>query len=592
MIVQEQKAIKQALLDFADKNYLQLRDVQHASTEEVFYLINRYHQRVAILHYGGHADGQSLQMEREIGVVQTANVKGIAGLLGTQKQLKLVFLNGCASRGQVSALLDHDVQAVIATRVAIKDSEAQLFATQFYQALGTGSSIREAFQKAKALIETERGVSGIKTVEETRGIKLGGVSGDEEIPWGLYWKPDGEAVLDWTLPTESPLELDFGNGQLAGKRENAINNHLVDNTLRAIKDSLFVKELARKIIQERKAGDTNRKPTDAEKKDVIIRSYLAPVSVQLRSLFSQEMSERFDEERLRQLLVTYQRIMEMLSFILLSDIWDARHSRQAPLAMAEAERLQLQAFFDLNGFTAPAFDYFLLTNALLKIAQRNEIQLYLAPLQEAFPEGLSGHEVLDQAHEHFQFIKTVLEEDVPSRLIEPYCVVSEQQLTEVLCAFHFLIHFHLSVIKNIEVRQIKNMPPVSYKHLMVELDNNFSEIGQRDRWQDLETSTDMESVLLYRENLRESLNLSPFILDENALTREVNSKVYFFSHCTETALVYYWIENQADRLEISDRHFGYIKEQFAKARRDLLNEEVVESKSAEIGEEDDISMLL
>jgi len=46
MIVQEQKAIKKTLLDFVDKNYLQLRDVQHASAEEVFYLINRSHQRV------------------------------------------------------------------------------------------------------------------------------------------------------------------------------------------------------------------------------------------------------------------------------------------------------------------------------------------------------------------------------------------------------------------------------------------------------------------------------------------------------------------------------------------------------------------
>ena len=33
MIVAEQKAIKHALLDQVDKNYLEIRDVQHASTE-------------------------------------------------------------------------------------------------------------------------------------------------------------------------------------------------------------------------------------------------------------------------------------------------------------------------------------------------------------------------------------------------------------------------------------------------------------------------------------------------------------------------------------------------------------------------------
>ncbi len=189
MIVQEQKAINKALLDFADKNYFQLRELQHASTEEVFYLINRYNQRVAILHYGGHANGQSLQLESEVGVVQTANVKGIAALLGTQKQLKLVFLNGCASRGQVKALLEHGVPSVIATRVAIDDNEAQLFASQFYEALAAGSNIREAFQKAKALIESNRSDSKIKGMEEAMVI-LASPGEEEEIPWGLYCKPD------------------------------------------------------------------------------------------------------------------------------------------------------------------------------------------------------------------------------------------------------------------------------------------------------------------------------------------------------------------------------------------------------------------
>ena len=90
-IVEEQKAIKSLLLDHADKNYLHVRDIQRASTEELFYLINRYHNQVVLLHYAGHADGEGLQLEKEIGIVQVANAKGIAGLLGTQQKLKLVF---------------------------------------------------------------------------------------------------------------------------------------------------------------------------------------------------------------------------------------------------------------------------------------------------------------------------------------------------------------------------------------------------------------------------------------------------------------------------------------------------------------------
>lgn len=589
MIVAEQKAIKKALLDFADKNYLQVRDVQRASTEEVFYLVNRYHNRVHILHYGGHADGQSLQLEKEIGVVQSANVKGIAGLLGTQKELKLVFLNGCATKGQVKALLDGGVQAVIATQVSIRDEKAQQFAAQFYEALATGSTVREAFRKARAFIESQEGAPVIKGVEETRGAEFEGVA--EELPWGLYWRKEGEAVLDWKLPKESPLELDFSTDAISGKQQDGVNAILVDTILKAIRESWFVKELARKINRERQAGNANRKPADAEKKDAIIRSYLAPVSVHLRTLFSSRLPEKYSEERLQQLLATYEKAIELLSFIMLSDLWDAVLKRRKPLDISEGERLQLQAFFNLNEFSAPGFDYFLLADALLKIANRNNVRFYLSPLN-AYPEGWLGKEQLAKANEHFQFMKTVLEEDVPSRLIGPYHVQSEQQLANVLSELSFLIQYKMAVIKNIEVQRIRNMPPTLFKHAMVELDNDFNDYGRKDHWQDLEEPTDMESVLLYQDKLNNNLNLSPFVLDENALTREFNYKIYFFSHRTEAGLVYRWVENEKDTLVITEKKYAYVLQQFEKARQNILNEKGGPAKRSDITDEDDILTLM
>lgn len=591
MIVQEQKAIKKALLDFADKNYLQLRDVQHASTEEVFYLINRYHQRVAILHYGGHADGQSLQMEREIGVVQTANVKGIAGLLGTQKQLKLVFLNGCASRGQVKALLDQGVPAVIATRVAVKDAEAQLFATQFYEALGTGSTIREAFTKAKGRLETERGIYHIKDIEETRGIKLDGIAEEEEIPWGLYWRSGADAILDWKVITESPFDLYINTDGMAGKRNAVINSYLVLETLKAIPYGRYAKELFEKLKREIQEGRAKRPPTDAEMKDVVVRSYLAPISAHLRMLFSHELSENYDERRLWQLRTTYQESVKLFAFILLSDLWDARLRREKPLAISDADRLQLKAFFELNEFTAASFDYFQLVDALLGIINDNEVEYYIKELNK-YEKSWSDNKKLAIANEHFQFMGTVLEEDVPSRLIEAYCIQSEQELAHALAEWHFLINYKMSVIKNIEVQSIRNMPPATFKHAMVELDNNFNDIGHKDRWEDLTEPTNMESVLLYRNTLTDSLNLSPFVLDENALIREFNYKIYFFSYQSEAGLHYTWVENDQDTLVITDSQFQYVKHQFEKAREDILEEKPVGRTQSEIAEDDDILSFL
>ncbi|MBK6622438.1 MAG: CHAT domain-containing protein [Saprospirales bacterium] len=590
-IAAEQAGIKKALLDHSDKNYLQLRDVQHASTEDVFYLLNRYHNRICILHYGGHADGQNIQLEKEIGVVQKANVKGIAGLLGTQQNLKLVFLNGCATAGQVRNLLDNGIPAVIATSVKIDDQQAREFAVQFYEAMATGSDIATAFTKAKAFLESQSTSPEFLAIESSRGFELRAEKGTDKLPWGLYFKPETEEALKWKLPTESALELRFDSDAFSGKNKLAINSHLVDTTLKAIRESIHVKELARKIHQARNAGDANRKPSDAEKKDVIVRSFPAPISAHLRTLFSAELSEKMDQERLQQLATTYQKSLKLLAFILLSDLWDATQKRQKALELAEIERRQIEAFFDLGEAMAPHFDYFQLIDALLRIAQKNESQIYLDPLN-AYPNGWAEVPVFREANDHFELIRTALEEDVSGRLIEPYCIASEQQLAAFLSELHFLIDYKMAVIKNIEVYQVKNMPPRTFKHVMVELDNNYNDVGRKDRQQELPEPTDIESVLLYRDQLSENLNLSPFILDENALTKEFNSKIYYFGHRTENGLRYFWIENEKDTLDISGQQFGYVLQQFEKARKDILNEQPTTTTSLLSSNENDILTLM
>ncbi len=590
-IAAEQKAIKQALLDYVDQNYLQIRDVQRVSTEEVFYLVNRYHNRIQILHYAGHADGQMLQLEKEIGIVQTANAKGVAGLLGTQTSLKLVFLNGCATRGQVKALLDQGVPAVIATSVKIEDNTAQEFATQFYSALGSGSSLREAFQKAKAFVETQGQAPAINAIEATRGIALEEVDNSSSFNWGLYWKAEQAEVLDWKIAKESALQVDFRTDAIDNTDRARLNNHLVDHTLKAIRDSEFVKDLARKINKERQAGDANRRPTDAEKKDVIIRSFPAPISVHLRSLFSERLGNKADRNHLTQLLTVYQNTVKLTAIILLSDLWDACSQQANKLERSAAEERQLRSFFDLNALSATTFDYFLLGDALLTLAARNQLSFFLEPLQ-VYQQGWLANTELAAVHDHFQHMQAALEGDIPSQHIEAYCLQSEQKLTQLLSSWHFLVHYKMAVVKNIEVQQIKNLPPTRYRHVMVELANNYNDIGQLDRKQYLDESTDMESVLMYKEQINENLNLSPFVLDENALLRADNYKVYLFSHSSQSNLCYHWIENEEDKLEIDEEQFAYIRKQFNKARQELLGEQIVETQTSTQAGEDDILSLL
>ncbi|MBK7337849.1 MAG: CHAT domain-containing protein [Saprospirales bacterium] len=100
--------------------------------------------------------------------------------LSHQKDLKLVFLNGCSSKAQVEVLFEHGVKAVIATNSRVKDNKSRIFAEYFYKAFATGKTIREAFDSA---------VSFLKNQYPDVDITYRGIGFQEEkaeFPWGLY----------------------------------------------------------------------------------------------------------------------------------------------------------------------------------------------------------------------------------------------------------------------------------------------------------------------------------------------------------------------------------------------------------------------
>ena len=583
-----------------------MRDVAHTSIEDIFYLVNRYHNRIQFFHFGGHANGQGLQLEKAVGYSQHAYVKGIAGLLGSQSQLKLVFLNGCATEGQVQTLLDAGVKAVIATSVAINDTKAREFAEQFYGALVAGVSIKEAFKRAKSYLETNYQSTKIQDIENTRGLKLRRES-KEKLPWGIYLKAENQAVLDEGLPKESYHEVMIGNQVQKGGNIPTLNTKLVKQVFIAIKDT----PNAVKLIKEAKAHRRKIRPQDL--RDAIIRSYLAPISVHLRTLFSIDLSQNYSQDRLQQISTIHLRTMELLAFIMISDLWDAINRHDGKVEYTEAEAVQLNAFFELNEKTYPYFDFSLLINAIMSVFNRKGWKFYVDELN-LYQNGLLKEPSTAKAHEFLTFIKNVLESDVPSRLIESYCIQAEEQLANFLCDLKHLVKYKLVVIKNIEVIQVRNEPPPKYKHIVVELDNNYNDQGTKDTDTQLQSFTDMESVLLYKDNITQALNLSPFVIDENALTKNLNSKVFFLQYPAYDnvpsndsvddldallsdmpiandlpSLHYQFIKNEEDHLVISPQNHKVIARIFKNAKATILGEANSEGND---NDDDDILNLL
>jgi len=160
----------------------------------------RYRDRIAIFHYGGHAESYELLLETAEGKSAAADAGGMAAFLGRQRGLQLVFLNGCSTQPQVQGLLDAGIGAVIATAQAIDDTVATDFAVRFYKGLAGGAAVQTAFHEAEAACQTAGGgqprsvyVKKVISTSAKRAVA-------DRWPWALTPRPGAELVLQWNLP--------------------------------------------------------------------------------------------------------------------------------------------------------------------------------------------------------------------------------------------------------------------------------------------------------------------------------------------------------------------------------------------------------
>jgi hypothetical protein len=195
----ESSAVRQALRPLWSTGRLTLHREESATLEEVFHALNDFAERVVAFHFAGHADAGLLQFEEG-----AATAGPFGDLLASEPNLRLVFLNGCATQAQVAALWDAGVPAVIATSVPVRDDRAKEFAAAFYAAFGKGVSLSTSFSRARDLLGAKYGGAS-QTVEFFRGVRKVSHSHDNEFPWGLWMRPDHEAeLLEWKLGDAEP----------------------------------------------------------------------------------------------------------------------------------------------------------------------------------------------------------------------------------------------------------------------------------------------------------------------------------------------------------------------------------------------------
>ena len=212
-VEEEARAIQSALSDVSQQSklcrieippFLKLHDLVDA--------FQKNRDRVAIFHYAGHADGASLMLRTAQGIGPNqssgANAAGMAKSVHGQSGLKLVFLNGCSTEGQVSHWIAAGVQCVIATTQRVNGEVARNFAARFYKGLATGASIKVAYDEAVGEATAACGGKSRLVYADDEGDPVLETESDR-WPWFLQTAPGAEAVLEWNLPDAAgdPLAL-------------------------------------------------------------------------------------------------------------------------------------------------------------------------------------------------------------------------------------------------------------------------------------------------------------------------------------------------------------------------------------------------
>ena len=556
-LTREHDSIRELLMDGVNDQCFQLYPEPFATIEKVADGLSSFKDRVHIFHFGGHAGGRQLILTD-----QEANSDGIASMLAQQKNLKLVFLNGCSTLGQVKLLLELGAPAVIATSAPINDEKAVDFARQFYLALAKKHNIQEAFQQAAAFVQA----SGRDAPKIHRDVVFEDVGAEEDaLAWGLYTQEKNVEALQWKLPTESRKQIIIQGASSRHSTSRApVNEHLTQVLLDAL--AQYDRKL-RYAKRDREEGE------DLDLREVrldIMNSLPAPIGEQVRKLFAadpESQASRMDEvseTRLAQLVKTYNITIELLAYITMAQLWDECHKR--PDLKIPPDCLDhLQAYFSLQPQSLPTYTFVPLIRSIRLFFEEQQIPLFIEEIG-ALKDQLTEGSVFYQAIHFLESLKQKLYTDgqaIAAGELEGYCVQAEEQLAIVLSNLGFLVKYKLATVKNIDLIKRRHALP-QYRHALVQLDKVTA--GYLDQDKVFEKFTDNKSVLFLKsqKDVEEYLNLSPFIIDENAFTGDDKSKLFFFTHYDRAAESYHYkfAYIEEDHLQANAQHLPELTELF------------------------------
>jgi hypothetical protein len=151
-----------------------------------------------IVHFTGHGNKEGLLVEDEMGMAVRVSAKALSNLFELfSEKVECVILSACYSAPQANAISKH-IDYVIGMRKEIGDKAAIEFAVGFYDALGAGKSVENAFEfgcnaihqysipehSIPILRKSHREIKNFQQVEPPQSVTVG----DGSKPESVFWK--------------------------------------------------------------------------------------------------------------------------------------------------------------------------------------------------------------------------------------------------------------------------------------------------------------------------------------------------------------------------------------------------------------------
>ncbi len=525
----ESAALNKALSNLHQQGIVEVYREESATANLLFDAFSNYRTRAIIFHYAGHANGERIYLEDN-----TGEAAGLAALLAQMPNLQLVFLNGCATMGQVKTLFNNGIKAVIATAVPIDDQKARLFSEKFYIMLAAGASIKIAFESATAYIKLTFG--GEFAAAIFRKDEIANFDDNNQMPWGLFLntEKDPEVLLKWSLPTQAAP-------QVARPTEEYIVNAYLLSVMSSMLD--YDQELEKVIY------DTNGElKDDREIFAAIIEHFPWIIGVQLRLLGTKD--DNLDSpsvERFKQLISAYSVTMQFIYFVALSQLWEECRQQKITVASLHANLnfINPQDFFylDYNQLFLDAVDSLRKANCTLFI---KELDVFVNNLHD------TQHELF-AAVQHLQIAKQrINQQEIDKLNIIQTCADAEYALAIFLGELAFFVNYDLLTVRNIQVVNFR-YGEARFEHFIGKLSAKVGDLtvgatnNKAIKPRNFPNFLNNASVVLAK-NIQDPntyLNLSPFIVDKNAfgvsMTEDKASaqQLYIYAYREEAEYKYF-----------------------------------------------------